>query len=95
MAPNLGAMECWPATRVRRGVAADLCTGPDFATRHPKQARSCKRHPTGQAYRFQLGPVRKMLPALDEAFRSVRPEQYRGLREQSWSETPKFRYRVR
>lgn len=76
-------------------VWLDFYPGPDFAIRHPKQARACTRHPTGQAYRFQLGPVRKILPALDEAFRSVRPEQYRGQREQSWSDTPKFRYRVR
>jgi hypothetical protein len=46
-----------------------------------------------RAYRYQLGPIRKTIPALDEAFRSVRPEQYRGVREQSWTETPKFTWR--
>lgn len=76
-------------------VWLDFYPGPDFKTRHPKQARLCKRHPTGQAYRYQLGPIRKTIPALDEAFRSVRPEQYRGVREQSWAETPMFTWRVR
>jgi hypothetical protein len=64
-------------------VWLDFYPGPDFAARHPRQARLCKRHPTGQAYRYQLGPIRKTIPALDEAFQSVRPEQYRGVREQS------------
>jgi hypothetical protein len=74
-------------------VWLDFYPGPDFVARHPKQARLCKRHPTGQAYRYQLGPIRKTIPALDKAFRSVRPEQYRGIREQSWSETPMFTWR--
>ncbi len=76
-------------------VWLDFYPGPDFAVRHPKQARLCKRHPTGQAYRCRLGSIPKIIPALDEAFQSVRPEQYRGVREQPWSQTPKFRYRVR
>ncbi|MFZ2115332.1 MAG: hypothetical protein WCC47_15885 [Pseudonocardiaceae bacterium] len=76
-------------------VWLDFYPGPDFATRHPKQARLCKRHPTGQAYRFQLGPIHKIIPALDKAFQSVHPEQYRGAREQSWSQTPKFTWRLR
>ncbi|MDQ2883508.1 MAG: hypothetical protein M3Y48_20695 [Actinomycetota bacterium] len=76
-------------------VWLDFYPGPDFTTRHPKQARLCKRHPTGQAYRFQLGPVSKIIPKLDEAFQSVHPEQYRGVREQSWSQTPKFTWRLR
>ncbi len=76
-------------------VWLDFYPGPDFKTRHPKQARLCKRHPTGQAYRFQLGPVSKIITNLDEAFQSVHPEQYRGVREQSWSETPKFTWRLR
>jgi hypothetical protein len=76
-------------------VWLDFYPGPDFETLHPKQARLCKRHPTGQAYRFQLGPVRKIIPDLDEAFQSVHPEQYRGVREQSWSQTPKFTWRLR
>ncbi|HEY6423212.1 MAG TPA: hypothetical protein VIY28_08220 [Pseudonocardiaceae bacterium] len=76
-------------------VWLDFYPGPDFTTRHPKQARLCKRHPTGQAYRFQLGPVRKIIPDLDKAFQSVHPGQYRGVREQSWSQTPKFTWRVR
>ena len=76
-------------------VWLDFYPGPDFATRHPKQARLCKRHPTGQAYRFQLGPIHKIIPALDKAFQSVHPERYRGAREQSWSQTPKFTWRLR
>jgi hypothetical protein len=71
-------------------VWLDFYPGPDFAVRHPKQARLCKRHPTGQVYRFQLGPIPKITPALNEAFQSVHPEQYRGVREQSWPQTPKF-----
>jgi hypothetical protein len=76
-------------------VWLDFYPGPDFATQHLKQARLCKRHPSGQAYRFQLGPVSKIIPNLAEAFQSVRPEQYRGVREQSWSQTPKFTWRLR
>jgi len=76
-------------------VWLDFYPGPDFTTQHPKQARLCKRHPTGQAYRFQLGRIPKIIPALEEAFQSVHPEQYRGVREQSWSQTPKFTWRVR
>jgi hypothetical protein len=56
----------------------------------PKQARRCNRQPTGQAYRYQLGPIRRIIPALEEAFRSVRPEQYPGVREQSRAETPRW-----
>jgi hypothetical protein len=67
-------------------VWLDFHTGPAL---HPKQARWCNRQPTGRAYRYQLGPIRKIIPALDEAFRSVRPEQYPGVREQSWAETPR------
>ncbi|MFZ0119468.1 MAG: hypothetical protein WAL99_08460, partial [Pseudonocardiaceae bacterium] len=66
-------------------VWLDFHTGP---ARHPKQARWCNRHPTGRAYRYQLGPIRKIIPTRDEAFQSVRPEQYRGVREQSRAETP-------
>ena len=66
-------------------VWLDFHPGP---ARHPKQARWCNRHPTGRAYRYQLGPIRKIIPTRDEAFQSVRPEQYRGVREQSRAETP-------